>query len=426
MKATRTLALLFAGLLGTAPLACSKGSAGDGLKNAKGVNKLQYPVQVAPIDVRQVQYNVMAPGSLDAFQQVQITARVAGAVDKVAFVEGQIVKEGDSLVLIEVERYQVAVDQARAALAKTVAAHKAAEAELARRQGAVAAHPGLVAGEEIEQYQTSVASTQADTDAAQQAVRVAQLNLRDATVRAPFAGVVQTRTVQGGQYLQAGAILGTLLQRDPLLLRFPVTEQDAPRVKVGMIANVTLRESAHTYGAKIILVAAAADPTTRLVQVTATVDDDHKYWLRPGAFCDVNVPIGDARQAIVVPTIAVQPTDKGNVVYTIDAGNIAHVRNVSLGMHTPDGGVEVTQGLSAGELLVVRGFEPLSEGAPVNIADRTTLSAATAPDGGAPAASAAPAGSAPPGNDSAAEGTVPPAASSVSSAGEHHKKQAQP
>jgi RND family efflux transporter MFP subunit len=424
-KPTRTIALLVAYLVAGAPLAtgCSKGSEGDALKRPKGVNKLQYPVQVAPLEIRQVQYNVMAPGSIDAFQQVQITARVAGAVDKVNFVEGQTVKEGDALVSIEVDRYEVAVDQARAALAKTVAAHKAAEAELARRQGAVAAHPGLVAGEEIEQYATSVASTQADSDAAQQAVRVAQLNLRDATVKAPFAGVIQTRTVQGGQYLQPGAILGTLLQRDPLLLRFPVTESDAPRVKVGMNANLTLHESSRTYVAKIILVAAAADPTTRLVQVTATVDDDHKYWLRPGAFCDVNVPIGDARQAIVVPTLSVQPTDKGNVVYTVDAGNIAHVRSVSLGMHTPDGGVEITQGLSAGELLVVRGFEPLSEGAPVQISDRTTLQAATVDDGGAGPVAAAASGSAP--GPAADPPPGAPAASAVSS-GEHHKRQAQP
>ena len=102
---------------------------------------------------------------------MQITARVQGAVDKVAFVEGQVVKEGDPLVVIEVDRFQVAVDQAKAALDKTVAAHKAAQAELARRQGAVAAHPGLVPGEEIDQYATSVTSTQADSDAAQQALR---------------------------------------------------------------------------------------------------------------------------------------------------------------------------------------------------------------------------------------------------------------
>jgi multidrug efflux system membrane fusion protein len=394
-------------------LGCSKPDP-DALKRPKTANKLQYPVQVAPLEVRQVQYNVMAPGSIDAFQQVQITARVAGAVDRVAFVEGQTVKQGDPLVVIEAERFQVAVDQAKAALAKMLAAHQAAEAELARRQGAVAAHPGLVAGEEIEQYQTAVASTQADWDSSSQLLRTAQLNLRDAFVRAPIAGVIQSRTVQAGQYLQPGAVLATLLQRDPLLVRFPVTESDAPRVKVGMTANVTLRESARTYAANIILVAAAADPTTRLVPVTATIDDnDHKYWLRPGAFCDVNVPIGDARQGIVVPSLSVQPTENGNQVYTVDAKNIAHARSVNLGMHTPEGGVEVTEGLSAGELLVVRGFEPLSEGAPVQITDRTTLTAATA-DGGAPAAAAESAQPAAPPSGEAAPAT---AVSSAASAG---------
>jgi multidrug efflux system membrane fusion protein len=387
---------VFAFALGATALigACSTGSESS-LKKPKTITKMQYPVQVAPTDLQKVQYSVIAPGSIEAFQQVQITARVAGAVDRVAFVEGQAVKQGDLLVVIEVERYQVAVGQAQAALDKAQAGEKAAEAELARRQGAVAAHPGLVAGEEIDQYATSVASQKADVEAARQSLRVAQLNLRDATVRAPFAGVVQSRTVQAGQYLQPGTMLASLLQRDPLLLRFPVTESDAPRIKPGMIANMTLRESARAYTASILLVAEAADPTTRLVAVTARIDDaEHRYWLRPGAFCDVNVPVGDARPAIVIPSLSVQPTENGNVVYTVDASNAAHARNVTLGMHTPQGGVEVTQGLGAGELLVVRGFEPLSEGAPVLITDRTTLAVATGgvPDGGSlaePAASAA-------------------------------------
>jgi multidrug efflux system membrane fusion protein len=369
------------------------------LKKPKGANKLEYPVQVAPLELRQVRYTVMAPGSIEAFQQVQITARVSGAVDKVGFVEGQNVKQGDLLAVIESERYEIAVGQAKAAVDKAQANEQAAEANLARRQGAVADHPGLVPGEEVAQFQTTVATAKADVAAAQQSLRVAQLNLRDAFVRAPFAGAIQSRTVQAGQYLQTGAVLGTLLQRDPLLLRFPVSEQDAPRIKVGMTANITLRESVRAYVATIILVAEAADPTTRLVQVTGEVDDkEHKYWLRPGAFCEVDVPVGSARQAIVVPTIAVQPTEKGNVVYVVDQKNIAHLREVGLGMHTPEGGVEVTTGLQPGEILVARGFEPLTEGAPVKITERTTLQAlaAMASDAGAPAGSAEPAPAPPP------------------------------
>jgi RND family efflux transporter MFP subunit len=396
---------------------CQGTSEPSSLKKPKAINKMQYPVQVARTELRQQQYTVIAPGSIEAFQQVQITARVAGAVDRVAFVEGQTVKKGDTLVVIEVDRYQVAVDQAQASLDKAQAGEKAAEAELARRQGAVVAHPGLVAGEEIDQYATSVASQKADVEAARQTLRVAQLNLRDANVRAPFGGVVQSRTVQAGQYLQPGTVLASLLQRDPLILRFPVTEADAPRIKPGMHANMTLRESARSYTAEVLLVAEAADPTTRLVQVTARIDDtEHKYWLRPGAFCDVNVPVGDARAAIVVPSLSVQPTENGNIVYTVDASNTAHARKVTLGMHTPEGGVEITQGLTAGEDLVVRGFEPLSEGAPVNVTERISLAQATAADAGAPAAPQPVASAVPGGSDSAA---APASAVSAAEASSH-------
>ncbi len=374
MKSRALLVLLLAA-------ACSKSSA-DG--NAKGGGrKLEYPVQVAPLQKRHVQYAVTAPGSIDAFQQVQITARVAGAVDRVSFVEGQNVKEGDVLATIESDRYQVAVDQAKANVAKTQATQKSQEAQLARRTTASTGNPGLIPGEEIEQHETAVETAKADVAAATQALRVAQLNLRDSFVRAPIAGIVQTRTVQTGQYLQPGAVLATIIQRDPLLLRFAVAEQDAPRLKSGMEATLTLRESSHTYTAKITLVGGAADTQTRLVPVTAQIDEtDHQYWLRPGAFCEVSVPIGDARDAIVVPTMSVQPTEKGNVVYVVDEKNTVHAKVVELGMHTPDGNVEVTRGVSEGEEVVVRGIEPLTDGAPVKVTDHTTLDALK--DGGAP------------------------------------------
>ncbi|MGH7272294.1 MAG: efflux RND transporter periplasmic adaptor subunit [Polyangiaceae bacterium] len=415
-------ALVTASLLSLAALAGGcKSPATDqsALKKPKGGNRMQYPVQVAPIAMRQVSYTVMAPGSLEAFQQVQITARVAGAVDKVAFVEGQHVKQGDVLATIETDRYQVAVDLAKAAVSRAVASEQAAEANLGRRTGADQAHPGLVAGEEVATYQTGVATAKADVTSAQQAQRSAELNLRDAYVRAPIAGVVQSRTVQAGQYLQTGTVLATLLQRDPMILRFGVTEADAPRLKTGMIANMTLRESTRTYTAKIILVADAADPTTRLVPVTAQVNDtEHKYWLRPGAFCEVNVPIGDAHPAIVVPSMAVQPTAGGNVVYVVDEKNIAHVKTVQLGMYTPDGGVEVTSGLVPGDLLVVQGFEALAENAPVRVTDRTTLEAAIA----AAAAVASASGATPPSPVSSGPSKGPspaPSPTAVRGAGAH-------
>jgi multidrug efflux system membrane fusion protein len=404
------------------PLALLAGcaSSAEKAKTGKSARKLEYPVEVQKLDKMQVHYTVTAPGSIEAFQQVQITSRVAGAVDAVSFKEGQAVKKDQVLVTIEQDRFQVAVDQAKAALAKTEANEQGAEGELGRRTGADQAHPGLIPGEEIATYSTQVATAKADVESSKQALRVATLNLRDSSVRAPIAGVVQTRTVQVGQYLNTGTVLATILQRDPLLLRFQVSEQDAPRLKSGMTANLKLAESVHAYVATITLVADAADPTTRLVPVTAEIDDaTHNYWLRPGAFCDVDVPIGDARAAIVVPTLAVQPTENGNNVYVVE-NNVAKVRAITLGMHTPDGTVEVTHGLNAGDQLVVRGIDLLSDGAPVKITKSGT---------GAPAGSgAAPPGSAAPPADSGAlpASAAPPPVDSASAAnapahGKHKK-----
>ena len=315
------------------------------------------------------------------------------------------------LVSIESERYTIAVEQARATLAKTEANQKAAEAALQRRQTADSASPGLVPGEEIEQKQTAVDTAKADVEAARQALRIANLNLRDSSVRTPIPGVVQTRTVQQGQYLQAGAVLATILQREPMLLRFQASEQDAPRLKTGMPATLVLKETPREYTAKITLVSDAADPATRMVPVTAQIDQtDHQHWLRPGAFCEVTVPIGNARQGIVVPSLAVQPTEKGNIVYIVDDKHIAHARVVQLGMHTAEGGVELTRGVTAGEQMVVRGIEPLSDGAPVKIGSTLTLEAATAkPAAGASAGSGA---AAAPGAEPApgAAGSAAPAA----------------
>jgi RND family efflux transporter MFP subunit len=391
MRTTRVRAWAAAGfaVLGAAGMSagCTKSSA-ETSAGAKGAGKatkakLEYAVEIAPVVMREVGYVVTAPGSIQAFEQVQVTARVGGAVDKVAFAEGQTVKAGQVLAVIEVDRYQVAVDQAKAVVDKAAATEAQAEAQLARRQASNKEHPGLVAGEEVATYETAVATAKADVQAAKEAVRVAELNLRDAYVRAPIGGVIQTRTVETGQYLQPGAVLATLLQRDPLLLKFSVTESDAPRIQPGMVANLTLRESSRSYAAKVTLVSAAADPTSHLVAVTAEVDDkEHKYWLRPGVFCDVAIPVGAKRNSAVVPEIAIRATERGFLAYVVD-GTTAKERAVQLGMHTSNGFVEVTRGLAAGDQLVVLGAEPLSDGAPVKIAQRTTMDQF---DGGAPPA----------------------------------------
>ncbi len=360
------------------PLGCDKAAPAK-----SGRSGLTFAVDVLKVEAKKVDYIVQAPGTIDAFERVQVTARVAGVVDRVGFSEGEQVKKGAPLVSIEAERYALAVAQAKAALQKAQASQSDAEAMVTRREVATKDHPGLIPGEELGTDQTKVLTAKADTEVAVEALKTAQVNLRDSSVTAPMNGVIQTRTIETGQYVQPGYVMATLLRNDPLLLHFQVEPDDAPRLLVGMTAALTMRETQRSYTAKLTLVSGAADSTTHMVAVTGIVDDkDHKYWLRPGSFCDVTVDLGAKRAAPLIPRSAARATDHGYVAYVVD-GEVAKEHPLTLGMSTKDGWVEVRSGINAGDMLVVRGAEALSSGSRVHASTVTADSLnTTAGDGG--------------------------------------------
>ena len=374
--------------------ACEK-SAGQSPAGQRG--PMKFPVEVMAVAPQRVEYTINAVGSVDAFEKVQVTARVAGAIDKLLFSEGDVVKQGQPLAEIEPQRYSVAVAQAKAALAKAVAARNDAAAGLKRREDAVAQNPGLLSGEEVETFRTRQMSAQADEQAARAALDRAQIDLRDAYVRSPIPGIIETRVVQTGQYLQPGTVLATIVRREPLLLRFNVTESDAQRLKTKMLVRFIVRSDEKEYAALISHVGGAADPQSRMVAVTAEIGSDSPgpaggaegakvtppvdlSALRPGAFAEVTVPVSNRGDAAVVPQQAIRASERGLLAFVVD-GDIAHERQVKLGMKTSDGKVEVLGGLKPGELLVVRGAEALREGAKVQVAGKGAP-AQTGSDGG--------------------------------------------
>jgi membrane fusion protein, multidrug efflux system len=373
MKAeSKSWTLALAGVLILLPssfiLSCSKdgGEAKGDTKGGAKTRAMAFPVEVKPVESRRVEYTVTAVGSLDAFERVAVTARVAGAVERVNFREGQVVNTGHTLVEIEPQRYRLTVAAAEAALQKARAGQGEAEAGYSRRQQASEKNPGLIRGEEIETWRTKVQSTAAEVSQAQAALATAKLNLRDAFVRAPVPGVIETRTVETGQYVQIGAVLATLVRRDPLLLRFQVPEQDATPLHSGMMVRFSIAEDATQHQARITHVAAAASQASRMVDVTANVINSNRPELRPGAFARVTVPVGATREAPVIPQTAIRPSEKGFLAYTIDNG-VARQRVLTLGMRTADGLVEVKSGLAPGETLVIRGAEALRDGAKVTV-----------------------------------------------------------
>jgi multidrug efflux system membrane fusion protein len=354
------------GAPGGSPPSGKAGGGGAGGQGGRGA--MQFPVELAPVEVRDVEYVVNAVGSVEAFERVQITARVAGVVERVGFTEGQVVKKGELLAEIEPTRYSLAVDAAKAAMEKAQASASEAQAGAQRRAAVNEQRPGLLPAEELETFQTRARTAAAEVSSAKAALDQAQLNLRDAYVRAPMEGVLQTRTVQTGQYVQPGYVMATLLRRDPLLLRFRVPESDVGRLKPGLTARFTVRSDSRTYSAKITHVAASADDQNRMVAVTAEVAPEDIEALRPGAFASIVVPVDTSKGSPVVPQTAVRPSERGFLAYVVEDGR-ARERVLELGLRTADGRVEVREGLKPGEQLVVRGSEALKEGAAVRVSE---------------------------------------------------------
>ncbi|WP_437807225.1 efflux RND transporter periplasmic adaptor subunit [Sorangium sp. So ce1078] len=418
---------LVAGLVFIGSPACKKGEEASPEQGRRpGKQGMSFPVEVAPVAAERVEYAVPAVGSVEAFEQVQLTARVAGVVEAVRFMEGDEVKAGQVLVEIDPARYNLAVRAARATLDRMTATQAEAASGLERREAEGA--EGVFSKEDVASWRSRAATTAAQVAEAKIAVDQALLNLRDAYVRAPIQGKIQTRTVQTGQHVAVGTVLATLLRRDPLLLRFQIPAADAARVRPGMEARFTVKGDARAYTAKLTHVADAADPATRMVAVTGEVQGEGKDLLRPGTFAEVTVPVGASGEAPVIPQTAVRPSERGFLAYVVD-GTTARERVLSLGLRTADGRVEVKSGLSAGERLVVRGAEALRDGSQVRVAPPGTMpegqAAGHAREGaGAGAPPGAPAGSppgspagAPPGSPAGSPTPTLPAGSSAAPAG---------
>jgi len=360
--------ILIVSVLITALLIISCGKKEEAAARNKAATRSapKFPVEVSTVQVRDAEFSVSAVGSVEAFEIVQVTARVTGAVQKVLFKEGDVVKAGNSMAEIQPYRYQWAVQSAEAALEKAKAARRESQAGLTRRLDIQKKNPGYVSLEDLEDWRTRALSAEADSSKAAADLELARLNLRDSYVPAPVSGIIQTRSIQTGQFMQSGTVIATLVRRDPLLLRFTVPELDAARIRKNMKVTFRVRGDDKNYQARVTAVSESADPSTRLVRITAEVNDPDRENLRPGSFAEVTVNLGERTELPVIPQTAIRPSEKGFLAFVIE-DSTARERVLALGSRSPDGFVEVRSGISSGEQVVVRGAEALRDGAAVRI-----------------------------------------------------------
>jgi len=358
-KSLRALLLLG---LACGVLAACKG--GDGSDGRKGKGGRSLAVRTAPVVVRDVVYRVQALGSLEPEELLQITAEVSGAVKEVLFNAGDDVTAETVLVRIDPDRYRLEAERAAAAHRRAVADQKRAESDLVRREAL--AKEKLVAEEELIRARQEAERLAADAASARAASEIALQNLERSSVRAPRRGKVNTRTVDPGQFVQAGNLLATLVDLHRLRLRFKVSESESLKATEGQTVTFRVASLGSTeFTARVYHVGGTADPATRQVEILAWVDNPGV--LKPGFFAEVTLATGTHKGAIVVAESAVQASERGFVVYMVDGGR-ARVRPVKIGLRTGDGSVEILSGLSGGETIVTEGSDRLADGMAVESA----------------------------------------------------------
>jgi membrane fusion protein (multidrug efflux system) len=324
------------------------------------------PVATARVVARDLEERIGASGELEAQLHTTLAAEVAGRITTIVLEEGDPVVAGTVVVEIDPERRKLALDESRARAAQTEAR---LETQRRETQRVITLHQQSVASEsQLEAAQTALKLAEADAAAGQAQLGVAKRAFGDANVTAPFAGLLARRHVNVGEYVQPGAPLFDIVSLDPIDVVFHLAEVDSSRVALGQKVAVQVAPYPdRTFEATVDVVSPTIDPGTRTLRVKANLPNPDGA-LRPGLFARADLGVALRRGALVVPTEAVLQRASGPAVFVVGADGRVARRDVTVGTFHRDG-VEVTQGLVSGDLVVTRGHTGLVDGAVVKVTE---------------------------------------------------------
>lgn len=352
--------LLFAVLAAALTLsACSRGG-----NKAPAASSLT--VTLIAAERRQIDREVVASGSVAAWQEMSLGVEVAGLrVANVLVEPGDKVVAGQALVELDRRTLDVQARQAEASLAQA-----RANAELAisqEKRGATLLERNLISTNDFEVLRANRSKAEAQVVSAEAERDASKLRLGFATLRAPDAGIISTRNVQPGQIVSGGGELLRLIRRGRLEWRAEVSENDLPRIKVG--ATVDLRgPSGDVVTGVIRAVSPSIDPQTRTALVYADLEKPGA--LRAGMFAEGRLRVGKA-DVTVIPRQSVVFRDGYPYVFVMGEGGKVLQRRIDSG--PPQGEfIEVRSGLKDGEKVVARGAGFLSDGDIVKVIDGST------------------------------------------------------
>ncbi|MDD5168769.1 MAG: efflux RND transporter periplasmic adaptor subunit [Syntrophales bacterium] len=320
-------------------------------------------------------------GQAESSHQIEIRARVDGFLEKRLYEEGSIVREGQVMFQMDRRPFEASLQEAKGELAQQQARWEVANANLARVKPLAAKN--AVSKKDLDDAVGNERSAAAAVISAQGKVRQAELNLSYTTIKSPVGGMSSRTRKHDGSYVSSGpdSFLTYVAKLDPIWINFSVSENERLGILDSMKKGTIIVPKDENYDIEIVLSDGTlypkkgrlnfADPSfsqdTGTFLVRGVIANPSPYVIRPGQFVRVKLMGAVRPNAVVIPRRAVMQGAKGHFVWVVEKNNTAEFRSVTIGDWIDDG-CFISEGLKAGDRVVVDGGIKLAPAVPVTIA----------------------------------------------------------
>jgi membrane fusion protein, multidrug efflux system len=377
--------------------ACLLGCNAGKQQNAHAAEPHPVSVAIAKVQKQDVPVYLVGLGSASAFYTANIKSRVDGQIMRVNFQEGQVVKEGDLLIVIDPRPYQVQLEQMEAQLFKDKASLRDAKLNLDRYTTLIPS--GSIAQQQVDTQQSTVDQLEGQVRTDQAQIDNAKLQIVYCNITAPFTGRVGLRQVDPGNIVHATDTnpMLVLTQLQPIAVIFTLPEDQLPSVAQHM-RNASLQVDAYSRDnqtklatGKLLTIDNQIDPTTGTAKLKAVFDNkDNQLW--PNQFVNADLLLETRKNSTVVPTASILRGPQGAFVYAVNSDNTVQARTVDIAL-TQGNTTALKSGVTPGEVVVTDGQDKLQTGSRIEPRNPTGNAMADEKSGTSDAASGSASGS---------------------------------
>jgi multidrug efflux system membrane fusion protein len=344
-------------------------------------------VSIATVKRGDIVVRIPGLGTVTSLETVTLKTLVTGIMEKVNFKEGQLVKKGELIAVVDPRPYEAALAQAKATLARDQALLADAKLDMKRYEDLM--KQDSISSQTVDTQRATLGQDEGTVASDTAAVKTAELNLAYTSITSPIDGRIGLRQVDPGNYVTPGDSNGIVVvtQLHPISVLFTVPEDNVPSImsqtKAGAVLPVEASSRAnlqHLADGKLSNTDNLIDVTTGTLKLRAEFDNSDGM-LFPGQFVNVSLVVNTLKDQLIVPASAVRRGAPNGVqsafVYVVNPNNTVSVKPVELG--ESDGEIQaVTSGIDVDDVIVTDGGDRLRDGAEVQLPDATAAEVAKA------------------------------------------------